>query len=90
MFFIKNFIVIFCISILYLTPSYSIKVKSDYVLLIDFDSDQVLFEKNPDKKIFPASMSKLMTLYVLFDYLEKGLISTSDEFFISTNWYDEI
>ena len=85
MFFIKNFIVIFCISILYSTPSYSIKVKSDYAFLIDFDSDQVLFEKNPDKKIFPASMSKLMTLYVLFDYLEKGLVSMSDEFFISEN-----
>ena len=85
MFFIKNFIVIFCISIFYSTPSYSIKVKSDYAFLIDYSSGQVLFEKNPDKRIFPASMSKLMTLYVLFDYLETGVISMSDEFFISEN-----
>ena len=85
MFFIKNFIVIFCISILYSTPSFSIRVESDYAYLVDYKTDQILFEKNSEKIIFPASMSKLMTLYVLFDYLDKGLVSMSDEFLISEN-----
>jgi len=44
-----------------------------------------LYEKNSRKKIFPASMSKLMTLYILFDYLEKNIISLDEKIFISEN-----
>ncbi|MGY9042247.1 MAG: D-alanyl-D-alanine carboxypeptidase family protein, partial [Alphaproteobacteria bacterium] len=60
-------------------------MESDYAYLVDYKTDQILFEKNSEKIIFPASMSKLMTLYVLFDYLDKGLVSMSDEFLISEN-----
>ena len=85
MFLNKIFISIFCILFFYSTPGFSIRVESDYAYLVDYKTDQILFEKNSEKIIFPASMSKLMTLYVLFDYLDKGLVSMSDEFLISEN-----
>ncbi len=59
------------------------------VLLIDFDTNQVLFSKNEDEKIYPASMSKLMTLYILFDSLDKGIISLEDKFSVSRNAYQK-
>ena len=59
------------------------------VLLMDFDTNQVLFSKNEDKKIYPASMSKLMTLYILFDSLDKGIVSLEDKFSVSRNAYQK-
>ena len=59
------------------------------VLLMDFDTNQVLFSKNSDKKIYPASMSKLMTLYILFDSLDKGIVSLEDTFSVSRNAYQK-
>jgi len=49
-------------------------------LVIDISSGTVLLDKNADQPLPPASMSKLMTLYLVFEALEKGVISMSDEF----------
>ena len=75
------------IIILIFFPNFAHSFKSDaeFALLIEYETDQVLYEKNSRKKIYPASMSKLMTLYVLFDYLEKNIISLDEKIFISEN-----
>lgn len=85
MLFNKSFKIIFCILFFYSTPVFSFDTNSEYAFLLDYKTDQILFEKNSNKKIFPASMSKLMTLYVLFDYLDKGVVNMTDEFMISEN-----
>ena len=85
MLFNKSFKIIFCILFFYSTPVFSFDTNSEYAFLLDYKTDQILFEKNSNKKIFPASMSKLMTLYVLFDYLDKGVVNMIDEFMISEN-----
>ena len=54
--------------------------KARAVLVIDLSSGAVLLEKNADEPLPPASMSKLMTLYMVFEALEKGVISMNDEF----------
>ena len=59
------------------------------VLLMDFGTNQVLFSKHADKKTYPASMSKLMTLYILFDSLDKGIVSLEDTFSVSRNAYQK-
>jgi len=82
---IRNSIVTFFILFFYSTSGHSIDIDSDYAFLVDYKTDQILFEKNSEIKIFPASMSKLMTLYILFDYLDRGVISMSDEFIVSEN-----
>ena len=63
--------------------------KAKSALLIEYDSGQELFVKNKTEKIFPASMSKLMTLYVLFDSLERNIISLKDKFPVSLNAYQK-
>jgi len=75
------------IIILIFSPNFahSFKSDADYALLIEYETNQVLYEKNSRKKIYPASMSKLMTLYILFDYLDKNIISLDEKIFISEN-----
>ncbi len=51
--------------------------------LVDYDSGQVLAEKDPDKKVEPASITKLMTAYLVFKAIEAGDLSLEEEVLIS-------
>jgi D-alanyl-D-alanine carboxypeptidase (penicillin-binding protein 5/6) len=51
--------------------------------IIDYDTGAVLFEKYPDRPIHPASMSKLMTIYLLFEALNAGSVKLDDSFAVS-------
>jgi len=63
--------------------------KAPYAILVDYDSGTVLFQKNADEPMEPASMAKLMTLAVVFDQLKTGRISLDETFFISQHaWKD--
>ncbi len=48
--------------------------------MTDLSSGAVLFQKNADEQIPPASMAKMMTVYVAFDLIEKGKLSLDDKF----------
>lgn len=52
--------------------------------LYDVNTSTVLFEKNSDEPLPPASMSKLMTLYMLFDALRDGRVTLDTTFGVST------
>src|SRR5271155_447612 len=54
-------------------------------LLLDPDSNNVLFEKNGDQLVAPASLAKLMTLEFLFHQIKQGAVKLDDEFIISEN-----
>lgn len=54
-------------------------------ILIDYDSGSVLFQKAPDEPVPPASMSKLMTLAVLFRALKEGKVTLETELQTSEN-----
>ncbi len=53
-------------------------------VLQDFASGQIIAAQEPDKRIEPASLTKLMTIYIAFAELKRGKISDSDEVTIST------
>ena len=53
-------------------------------ILIDYHSDEILFELDPDAQIYPASMTKIMTSIVAFDLI-KNKLSLDDEFVVSEN-----
>ena len=42
-------------------------------ILVDYHSDEVLFELDPDSQIYPASMTKIMTAIVAFDLIKKNV-----------------
>jgi len=54
-------------------------------ILVEMATGEVLFEKNADQLMPPASMSKLMTLYMLFERLRDGSLSLEDSFPVSEN-----
>ena len=54
-------------------------------ILVDYHSDEVLYELDPDSQIYPASMTKIMTSIVAFDLLKKNKLSLEDKFTISEN-----
>jgi D-alanyl-D-alanine carboxypeptidase (penicillin-binding protein 5/6) len=54
-------------------------------ILVDAESGTVLFERNADELVPPASLSKLMTQEVVFNELAQGRLKLDDEFMISTN-----
>jgi D-alanyl-D-alanine carboxypeptidase (penicillin-binding protein 5/6) len=61
------------------------QVNAKGYLLIDVNSGQVLVEKNADERLPPASLTKLMTSYVLSYELEKGSVSNDDMVLVSEN-----
>jgi len=54
-------------------------------ILIDYHSDEILFELDPDTQIYPASMTKIMTAIVAIDLIKKNKLSLDDKFTISEN-----
>ena len=70
-------------SVCYATPQFD--TMASYAYLIDYDTGAVLMDKNADELMAPASMSKLMTAYILFEKIQKGQISLDDEFEVSVN-----
>ena len=60
-------------------------VQARTAILMDFHSEAILFELEPDQQIYPASMTKIMTAIVAFDLIKKNKISLDDKFSISEN-----
>ena len=54
-------------------------------ILVDYHSDEVLFEMDPDAPIYPASMTKIMTAIIAFDLLNKNKLNLDDKFIVSEN-----
>ena len=52
---------------------------------MDYHSNEILYELDPDVQIYPASMTKIMTSIVAFDLLKKNKLSLDDKFIISEN-----
>lgn len=63
--------------------------KAKYAILMDYKSGTVLFQKNADSPMEPASMAKLMTIEIVFDMLKKGSLKLDHEFFISEHAWRE-
>ncbi len=61
------------------------EIKARTAILQDYLSGEILYEKDADRKIFPASMTKIMTSIVAFELLQKGDLSLDDKFFVSEN-----
>lgn len=56
-----------------------------HAILIDAGTGEVLFEKSPDALMPPASMSKLMTMVMVFEALKRRQLTLDDKFFVSEN-----
>jgi D-alanyl-D-alanine carboxypeptidase (penicillin-binding protein 5/6) len=83
----KKFITISIISILFslviVSPVLAFDVATDSAILLEAETGQVLFEKNADRELPPASVTKIMPLLIAMEKLEEGSISLDDQVTIS-------
>ena len=63
----------------------SFQTTAPFALLMDYESGAVLFEKNADELMGPASNSKLMTAEIVFRELKEGRLKLDDQFEVSEN-----
>ena len=83
---IKKYLSKILVGIFLFTPALAeFDIKARTAILQDYLSGEILYEKNADLPIFPASMTKIMTSIIAFELLEKGDISLEDKFVISEN-----
>ena len=72
--------------ILLILPSLTnskISTSASQAIVIDVNSEKILYEKNSDQKISPASMTKIMTSIVAFDLIKKKELSINEKFLVS-------
>ena len=74
---------IFICILLLKSHSNAFDIKARTAILQDFSSGEILFEKEPDREIYPASMTKIMTSIIAFELLKNGELSLDDTFTVS-------
>ena len=82
----KNYKLLFFSFLVLLTFSkYSLSMDTvaKQAIMIDPDTGQILLEKNADELMKPASMAKLMTIYIAFEKIKNKSISLDDKFIVS-------
>ena len=63
----------------------AIETKAKYAFLMDANTGYVMFDKRADEAMHPASMSKLMTSYIVEEALKSGKYTEDTEFTVSEN-----
>ena len=80
----KKLIIFVFVNLFFFTSSYgNINIKARTAILQDFLSGEILYEKEPDRSIYPASMTKIMTSIIAFDLIESGDLRLNEKFIIS-------
>ena len=76
-----KFIALYFILITNLVSNPKVDIKTG--ILVDYDSNEIIYELEPDMSIYPASMTKIMTSIIVFDLLKDNKLSLDDKFIIS-------
>ncbi len=79
----KKIFILFLSFFLFLNKTFAFDTTAKQAYLIDVLSGNVLFEKNKDQKISPASITKIMTSLIAFDLIKKGELQLNEKFKIS-------
>ena len=80
----KNFLITILITFFISNSAHSnIELKARPAILQDFLSGEILYEKEPDRSIYPASMTKIMTSIIAFDLIKSGDLTLDEKFIIS-------
>ena len=81
--FLKITLCIFILTFVNISAHSEIDVDARYVIIQDHHSGKILYEKDADTKIYPASLTKIMTSIVAFDLLKKGETSLDEMITVS-------
>jgi len=79
----KLFLIIFTTFFLVEFANANFDLKARTAILQDYYSGEILYEKEADNSIYPASMTKIMTTIIAFDLIKSGDLSLNEKFIIS-------
>ena len=79
----KHIIILLVQLFLYQLVNANIEIKARTAILQDYLSGEILFEKDSDISIYPASMTKIMTSIIAFDLIKSGDLNLNEKFIIS-------
>ena len=80
-----KFLTVIITLLLSLNSNAAFDIKARTAILQDYLSGEILYEKDPDKSIYPASMTKIMTAIIAFDLIRSGDLNLDEKFLISEN-----
>tara|TARA_Y200000002_G_scaffold306873_1_gene262860 strand:+ start:1007 stop:2158 length:1152 start_codon:yes stop_codon:yes gene_type:complete len=81
---LKKFFFIIFFNLIFLQNTFAnLDIKARTAILQDFLSGEILYEKEPDRSIYPASMTKIMTSIIAFDLIKSGDLNLDEKFIIS-------
>jgi D-alanyl-D-alanine carboxypeptidase (penicillin-binding protein 5/6) len=80
-----KFLAILITLLLSVNSNAAFDIKARTAILQDYLSGEILYEKDPDKSIYPASMTKIMTAIIAFDLIRSGDLNLNEKFLISEN-----
>ena len=80
-----KFLTILTTILLTLNSNAAFEIKARTAILQDYLSGEILYEKDPDKSIYPASMTKIMTAIIAFDLIRSGDLNLNEKFLVSEN-----
>ena len=83
----KYFLYILLLTFISYEHSFAIDSKAEQAIVMDFDTNEILFEKNSNLKTPPASMTKIMTVYAAFDRINNTDLSINNECIVSAKAY---
>ena len=81
----KIFLTTFTAVLFILNSVSAYEIKARTAILQDYLSGEILYEKEADKSIYPASMTKIMTAIIAFDLIKSGDLSLDEKFLVSEN-----
>jgi len=81
--------IIFLSIFVFFESSASISTSSKEAIVIDADSEEIIFSKNSNRRMTPSSMSKLMTVYIVFEMLKDQDLKLTDKFYVSKNAWEK-
>ena len=83
------FLIFFSFLVIIIIPfkSYSIDTKAEQAVVIEYDTNEILFEKNAEARVASASMTKIMTVYAAFDRIINTNLSITNKCRISPRAY---
>ena len=82
---IKLFLILFSFILFSSKSNAIISVNAKTAILQDYLSGEILYEKDADLSIYPASMTKIMTSIIAFDLIKKGELTLDEKFIVSEN-----
>ena len=80
-----KFLTILFIILLTFNSNAAFEINARTAILQDYFSGEILYEKDPDKSIYPASMTKIMTTIIAFELIRSGDLNLDEKFLVSEN-----